>query len=142
MKKHLFKTVAAAFAMSLMLVVTGCGGNKTSVLEEYFQTEEMQAMIQESKDSLDGSGMSVEILAQGNSLIYEYTFEDGIFDETDMDTVKEQLASSLESETSTFEDIAANLNEELKVKDSSVIVRYLYNGEVFGETTFTENEAD
>ena len=125
--------------ISLMLAMTACSGNRDAALEEYFQTDEMQEMVQEAKDSVEESGMSIEILAEGNTLIYEYTFEENSFDDSMIDAVKEQLVSGLESTASTFEGIASDLNEELKVDNSKVVVRYLYNGEALAESEYTAN---
>ncbi len=137
MKKTTLKTIAIALVMTLMLAMTACGANKDAALEKYFQTDEMQEMVQEAKDSVEGSGMSIEILAEGNTLIYEYTFEEDSFDDSMLDAVKEQLVSGLESTASTFEGIASDLNDELKVENSTVVVRYLYNGETLAESEYT-----
>ena len=137
MKKTTLKTIAIALVRTLMLAMTACGGNKDAALEKYFQTDEMQEMVQEAKDSVEGSGMSIEILAEGNTLIYEYTFEEDSFDDSMLDAVKEQLVSGLESTASTFEGIASDLNDELKVENSTVVVRYLYNGETLAESEYT-----
>lgn len=137
MKKTTLKSIAIALVMTLMLAMTACGGNKDAALEKYFQTDEMQEMVQEAKDSVEGSGMSIEILAEGNTLIYEYTFEEDSFDDSMLDAVKEQLVSGLESTASTFEGIASDLNDELKVENSTVVVRYLYNGETLAESEYT-----
>ena len=137
MKKTTLKTIARALVMTLMLAMTACGGNKDAALEKYFQTDEMQEMVQEAKDSVEGSGMSIEILAEGNTLIYEYTFEEDSFDDSMLDAVKEQLVSGLESTASTFEGIASDLNDGLKVENSTVVVRYLYNGETLAESEYT-----
>lgn len=137
MKKTTLKTIAIALVMTLMLAMTACGGNKDAALEKYFQTDEMQEMVQEAKDSVEGSGMSIEILAEGNTLIYEYTFEEDSLDDSMLDAVKEQLVSGLESSASTFEGIASDLNDELKVENSTVVVRYLYNGETLAESEYT-----
>ena len=126
MKKTTLKTIAIALVMTLMLAMTACGGNKDAALEKYFQTDEMQEMVQEAKDSVEGSGMSIEILAEGNTLIYEYTFEEDSFDDSMLDAVKEQLVSGLESTASTFEGIASDLNDELKVENSTVVVPVSY----------------
>lgn len=137
MKKTTLKSIAIALVMTLMLAITACGGNKDAALEKYFQTDEMQEMVQEAKDSVEGSGMSIEILAEGNTLIYEYTFEEDSLDDSMLDAVKEQLVSGLESAASTFEGIASDLNDELKVENSTVVVRYLYNGETLAESEYT-----
>lgn len=97
----------------------------------------MQEMIQKAKNSVEGSGMSIELLAEGNTLIYEYSFEEDSFDDSMLDAVKEQLVSRLESTASTFEGIASDLNKELKIDNSKVVVRYLYNGETLAESEYT-----
>ena len=135
----ILRTIAMTLVIALMLAMTACGGNRDAALEEYFQTDEMQEMVQEAKDSVEESGMSIEILAEGNTLIYEYTFEENSFDDSMIDAVKEQLVSGLESTASTFEGIASDLNEELKVDNSKVVVRYLYNGEALAESEYTAN---
>lgn len=94
-------------------------------------------MIQKAKNSVEGSGMSIELLAEGNTLIYEYSFEEDSFDDSMLDAVKEQLVSRLESTASTFEGIASDLNKELKIDNSKVVVRYLYNGETLAESEYT-----
>lgn len=137
MKKTTLKTIAIALVMALMLAMTACGGNKDAALEEYFQTDEMQEIIQDAKDSVEGTGMSIELLAEGNTLIYEYTFEENNFNDSELDTVTDQLVSRLESYASTFEGIASDLNEELKIDNSKVVVRYLYNGEILAESEYT-----
>ena len=137
MKKTTLKTIAIALVMTLMLAMTACGGNKDAALEKYFQTDEMQEIIQEAKDSVEGSGMSIELLAEGNTLIYEYTFEENNFNDSELDTVTDQLVSRLESYASTFEGIASDLNKELKIDNSKVVVRYLYNGETLAESEYT-----
>ena len=96
-------------------------------------------MVQEAKASAEGSGISIEILAEGNTLIYEYYFEEGSFDDSVLDAVKEQLVSESESEASTFEGIASDLNREFKIDSSKVVVRYLYNGEILAESEYTAN---
>ena len=99
--------------------------------------EIMQEIIQDAKDSVEGTGMSIELLAEGNTLIYEYTFEENNFNDSELDTVTDQLVSGLESYASTFEGIASDLNEELKIDNSKVVVRYLYNGETLAESEYT-----
>lgn len=127
-----------SLVMTMMLALTACGNTDGSV-EDYVQTEEMQEMITQAKAEVDGSGMSIDIRAEGNTLIYEYTFEDGSFDESMIDAVKEQLVDGLASAAATFEDVAVDINDELKIDDCTVIVRYLYNGETLAESEYSAN---
>lgn len=138
MKKTTLRTVAMALVMTMMLAFTACGNTVTSV-EDYLKTDMMQEMIKETKDEINGSGMSIDIRAEGNTLIYEYTFDDGSFDDSMLDAVKEQLVSGLASDAAAFEDVAADINSDLKIDDCILVVRYLYNGETLVESEYTAN---
>ena len=139
MKKTTLRTIVIALVMALITVMTACGGSKDTALEKYFQTDELQQIVQEAKNTADDSGMSLEILAEGNTLIYEYSFKDVSFDDSMLDEVKDRLISRLESTVSTFEGIASVLNVEFKIDNTRVVVRYLYNGEILAEREYTAN---
>ena len=139
MKKTTLRTIVIALVMALITVMTACGGSKDTALENYFQTDELQQTVQEAKNTADDSGMSLEILAEGNTLIYEYSFKDVSFDDSMLDEVKDRLISRLESTVSTFEGIASVLNAEFKIDNTRVVVRYLYNGEILAEREYTAN---
>lgn len=138
MQKKTLKTTAMTLLLTMMLTLTACG-NKDAALENYFKTEEMQEMLQEAKDSIIGSQMTIDIRAEGNALIYEYTFDEGIFEDSMIDAVKEQLVSGLASEAATFEGIASDLNSELKINNCTVVVRYFYNNELLTESEYSAN---
>lgn len=44
-------------------------------VEEYVNSDELQSQLAELKSSLSESGMSIDIKAEGNALIYVYTYE-------------------------------------------------------------------
>ena len=81
----------------------------------------MQSEVESMKESLGDAGMAIEVTGEGNKLIYTYTFDQAV----DVDTVKEPLADSLESQASTFEQVAESLKEAVDVENPVVVVEYL-----------------
>ena len=92
---------------------------------------EMEAFIESIQDSIDGvsdslesSGLKLEVVARGNSLVYSYQYT---VDVGDTSAVKDALEQSMEGVASTFESILSAL--KLAVPDAeSVIVEYLDQG--------------
>ncbi len=131
------KFVAVLMCVCLAFSVTACGGgDKTKAVEEYFESEAMQTMLDSQLSAMETSGMSIDVSAEGNNLIYEYTFDEGTLDESSLDLVKEALVSGLEQQASVFEGIAAEMNSTLGIEDCKVIIRYYYGTEVLAESTF------
>lgn len=83
--------------------------------------ESIQDQIDGIKDSLESSGMKLDVLARGNSLVYSYQYT---MDVGDTSLLKEPLEKAMEGFNSTFESILSAL--KLTVPDAeSVIVEYL-----------------
>ena len=87
--------------------------------------------------SLEGTGMSIELTADENKLIYNLTIED-----PDLSAAMDAsaLESYLDSQTATFEAIAAALPASVDVENPVVVVRYLdYTGEEIASREFAAN---
>ena len=73
------------------------------------------------KDSLKDSGMEMDIIARGNSLVYTYKYS---IDVGDAETVKATLDQGLESQKETFVQVLNSLKLVVPATES-VIVEYL-----------------
>jgi len=130
------------FAKSLLVVVALCavaifaaGCGKMS-LEDYVASDAIRSYVDSTNESSESSGIKMEILADGDKLIYEYTYTDPI-DEENVDAAKEMLDSAMEQEKSTFEGVVDALSESVDVQNPSVTVRYLNaDGSVITEAVF------
>ncbi len=103
-------------------------------LEDYFNDPTVKEAFDALKDAMEGSGMSMDIVIEGNKMTYVYTFEEVAKDAS----VEEQLNAGLDEEAATFEQTAASMEEESGVEGVIVGVEYVdCNGETIVSREFT-----
>nr|WP_122011645.1 DUF4854 domain-containing protein [Maliibacterium massiliense] len=140
------KVVMSACALALAVCLVACGktpsasgspsasagsaspkassnaSGKFESLDAFVKSDLMQQQLKAQQDSLKDSGMSVDIVADGDKLIYNFTIEDAdVAAVMDADT----LEAGLKSQASTFEGIAKSLKAAVEVENPAVEVRYL-----------------
>ena len=96
---------------------------KFKSLEGFVNSDIMQEQMESQMESLEGTGISCALAADGDKLVYNFTIED-----EDLASVmdKATLDSQLESMASTFESIASTLPDAVEgVENPAVVVRYL-----------------
>ena len=106
-----------------------------SSLEDFVNSSEMQDQIATQQESLAGSGMSVDITADGDRLVYTFTLDDSVASTV----TPESLEEGMEAQASTFESIASTLKLAVDVENPVVVVEYvdsqgniIYSGEFSG----------
>ena len=96
---------------------------KFKSLEGFVTSAIMQEQMESQMQSLEGTGISCALAADGDKLVYNFTIEDETLASA-MD--KATLDSQLESMASTFESIASTLPDAVEgVENPAVVVRYL-----------------
>ncbi len=113
------KFLASLLAVAMCFTLAACSNSSGMTLEKYI--DGMQDEINEMTESMKEQGMTIEVSARENSLVYSYHFTEDL-DDTSL--VKASLEQSLEGLSSTFEDILSTLKEEVSSAES-VIVEYL-----------------
>ena len=95
---------------------------KFSSIQEFIDSDMMQEELASQMASLEGSGMSMELTAEDNKLIYNFKIDD-----PDLSAAMDAsaLESSLDSQASTFESVAGILPAAIDVENPVVVVRYL-----------------
>lgn len=91
----------------------------TQSVEAYVAS--MQDEIEALVGSMTGEGIGLQILARGNSLVYQYQY--GI-DLGDTDVAKQALEQALDTQDATFESVFDSLKAEVPSAES-VIIEYL-----------------
>lgn len=120
--KKLFKAlVSIAVVTTMAICVTGCLG-KTS-LEDYVNSDLIQAEVKTANES--SSDIKMEIFAEGDALVYEYTYNETVADEDELELYQQAFETELAKSEAEFVDIADSLYDVTTVKEPSVIVRYL-----------------
>lgn len=112
--------------LAVVLMCTACSGKPKDV-EAYLQDETVAQQLDEQLSAMESSDYSVDVTAEGNTLIYTFAFGQQIdlSDETVNSTVVSALESGMEQQSSVFEGIVDELQNE--VQDAGVKVRIVYN---------------
>lgn len=106
---------------------------KYSSIEEFAASPEVQDEITGINESLESQGMTVEVVGEGNKLIYNYYYTELV----NQEGLGEALEEGLTAEADTFSDVAASISEAVDVENPVVVVRYIdANGEVIHSQEF------
>ena len=111
---------------------------KFSSIQEFIDSDMMQEELASQMASLEGSGMSMELTAEDNKLIYNFKIDD-----PDLSAAMDAsaLESSLDSQASTFESVAGVLPTAIDVDNPVVVVRYLdSDGNELASREFTPSD--
>lgn len=118
MKRNVFKVMAMAFAMSLVLIFTACGSGSTA-LEQWLTSSEAQ----EVESLMSSDGIKVELLSEsGNILIFRFTYEEAL--DVSNSELKPLLDEALNAQASLFTTQRDTLREELNMSDLKIRIVY------------------
>ena len=121
MKKVLSSVLALAMLFAMVLSFTSCNNGKIDSIEAFVATDEMQSQIKEAKESVEDGTLTMDIVAEGNKLVYVYTYQTDL----DIEATKEALATAIEQQASVFENVAKEIKNAVNVENPIVEVRYL-----------------
>lgn len=150
MKKKLVKLASVMLLAAMTFSFSGCGSEKKEStkeettkeeskeekdsessdklydsVEEFVNSEELQTQLTSLKETLTGSGMGIEIKAEGDTLVYEYTYDELTTDDTTLSDMKTQLDTALEQQAATFQAVATELKNSTGAKDPVVKIVYI-----------------
>ena len=117
MKKVLSSVLALAMVFAMALSFTSCSNGKIDSIEAFVATDEMQSQIK----SVEDGTLTMDIVAEGNKLVYVYTYQTDL----DIEATKEALATAIEQQASVFENVAKEIKNAVNVENPIVEVRYL-----------------
>ena len=95
---------------------------KYATLEDFINSDLMQEQLDSQIASLEGTGLTAEVTAEDNKLVYNFTITDPNV-AANLDAAA--LQSSLDSQASTFESIASTIPLAVEIDNPVVVVRYL-----------------
>ena len=140
MKKTAMKIMAIVLCAVMLLSFAACGG-KTKTVSDYINSKDFQTELNDMKSSLEGSGMDIDVTAEGNTLVMTYTMDMsalGVDEVTEEDkaALGESLSSALGGASDTFVELADELAGE-GVENPVVRVTYkLSDGSVLASEDF------
>ena len=94
-------------------------------LEEYFNSDIMQSVIDATKEQYASQGISAEMYAEGDELRYDFTLEDVEVTEEEKAVYADTLKAGMEANESAFMDSAAQAKAAVSNDVVIVVVTYL-----------------
>lgn len=134
MKKFTSKLLLPVMILVMVVGLVACGGKQYSSVSDYLNSDEVKTELSNAQKSLDGSGISVEVTADGDKMVYTYNCEN--LEKSD------ELVTAMESQLSkadaTFQSGANQMKEFVDVENGQIEVIYLdKNGETICSKTYT-----
>ena len=94
-------------------------------LEDYFNSDVMQAMVNAAKEQYSEEGIEAEMYAEGDELRYVFTMTDVETTEDERAVLAEALKVSTESSADSFIDTAVQAKEVVTNDEVIVVVTYM-----------------
>ena len=118
------------------------GSEEGVTLEDYFNSDAMQALVESTKEQYEEQGITAAMYAEGDELKYDFTVTTmtGLSEE-ELTAFSDALAASMESAASTFQDTADQAKEVVTNDTVTVVVTYFDgDGNVLYTQSFTSAE--
>lgn len=116
---------AGALTSSQAAGAAGESSGKYPTIADFLESDLMRSQVASARESLGGDLMDIDLAAEGNRLVYSFTYRD--LEGQDLAALGEALAAELETENlaSAYRSIAATLQSAVDVADPVVVVTYL-----------------
>ena len=112
-------------------------------LEEFFNSEIMQTVIDAAKEQYEGQGISTEMYAEGNELRYEFTVDDLETTEEDRAVLAETLQATTEAAADSFLSTASQAKDAVSNEEVVVVITYKDGaGNVLSTKSFSSAHAE
>ena len=118
------------------------GSEEGVTLEDYFNSDAMQALVESTKEQYEEQGITAAMYAEGDELKYDFTVTTMTdLSEEELAAFSDALAASMESAASTFQDTADQAKEVVTNDTVTVVVSYFDgDGNVLYTQSFTAAE--
>lgn len=113
---------AATVVSSEIADNTSAATDNQGSVQAYLEAEEMQAQLKALKDSLKDSGLDMDVTAEGDTVIYTYTYGTQL---TVTDEMKDAMDEALDAQKATFTTLISELKNKTNAANPKVEVRYL-----------------
>lgn len=106
MKKMLSVVCSTILVIGLILSTTGCSSRTT--VQDYIESEAFKTEMATLSEQLESQGVSIEVTAKGNNLLYSYTLNQELSEED-----LELYTQSLEASASTLDTTMKQVYDEM-----------------------------
>lgn len=140
-KKFATALTGLCLAFVMAIALTGCGNSKQfDSVQDYLDAQKDQ--IEEAKAQIDDNEMSLEILSDGDTLIYRYIYKENVkIEEGQKAEVEASFQASIDMFKAQFDAVLDEMAELIDVKEPAIKLSYENpNGTVIYTYTFNKTE--
>lgn len=91
-------------------------------VEDYINAPDVKKSMESAKES-SGDIISFDYHAEGNKLIYDYTYNNHI-DDSELEAMKKVLEDSMESNSDYYTQVADVLKRNVKIDEPEIVINY------------------
>lgn len=134
MKKITSKLLLPVMVLVMVVGLVACGAKKYSSVSDYLNSDEVKTQLSAAQKSMSGQGISVEVTADGDKMIYTYTYKNL----EKSDKVVTEMESQLSKIDATFQSNVNQMKEFVEVDNGQIEVICLdKSGETIYSKTYT-----
>lgn len=132
------KKIASKVLMPIMMLVMVVGlvacGKQYSSVSDYLNADEVKSQLSQAQKSLEGSGITVDVTADGDKMVYTYNCAKL----TKSDELVTAMESQMAKADSTFQNAANEMKKFVDVENGQIEVTYKDSaGETICSKTYT-----
>lgn len=95
-------------------------------MEEYISDPTVKASLDQAIKSAAGSGMTIDITAEGNTLIYKYTYNQQMSsDSVPVETLKQSLETAMNSQKDQMQNFANQIGNVVQETPAIISLQYI-----------------
>ena len=95
-------------------------------MEEYISDPTVKASLDQAIKSAAGSGMTIDITAEGNTLIYKYTYKQQMSsDSVPVETLKQSLETAMNSQKDQMQNFANQIGNVVEETPAIISLQYI-----------------
>ena len=121
MKKITSKLTLLLMVLAMTFGLVACGGKEFSSISDYLNSDQVKTQLDSVKKQVEGSGMKIDVTAEGDKMVYTYTYEK--LEKTD--GMAEQLESALKQQDSRFQNTCEEIKKYVDVDTAYVVIKYV-----------------
>ena len=95
-----------------------------SDMEAYVNDPTVKASLDQLVDAMQGSGMNMEIIGEGDTLTYKYTYSTQVVGDTSLEDAKSALETAMDAQKTTMQGVADGLAPYVEVSPVKVVAEY------------------
>lgn len=122
MKKITSKLILVMMVLAMTCGLAACGsGKQFSSISDYLNSDQVKTALDTMKKQFEGQGMKIDVSADGNKMVYTFTYE--TVEKTD--DLAQQLESAMAQQDARFQSNCEEIKKYVDIDKAYVVIKYV-----------------